>query len=886
MSVLLAALLLAACTPDAAKPAEEAPCAAREVLDDSGSCVPEACGTSRWGNIEVDAQTLYVAAEADSDGDGSQGAPFTSIQDAADLAGERGGGLVVVAAGTYLENPAFYGGHDGVQIAGRCAELAVIDGSEGEDDEPAFKVEGTFIDPEVALSGMTFTGGPSTGLWVEGASVEARSLVISDNSRIGVVATGPDTRLHLATSTIADTAMTAGGKLGRGIEVVAGAALTAESCAVERNHDVGVYASDEGTTVTLVGTWVGDTQTQADGTWGRGVNVQDGASLWAESSVVERNHEVGVFAAGEGTTVTLKETTIIETEMRADGTMGWGVGVQTGASLTAESCALARNHEVGVLASGQGTWVTLLNTQVLDTEMRVDGTWGRGIIAQGGASLVAESCAVTGNHEVGVLASGEGTMMTLRDTTVSETQLAADGSGGVGISVQDGAALSAESCVVQHNHQVGVYAAGWGTAVNLVETTVADTRMEADGTGGRGVHVGSGASLTAESCVVERNREVGVYAYADGTTVILVDTTIAETQMHDDGTGGYGIAVEEGASLTAESCVVERNHNVGVFAGHEGTTVTLLGTRILDTAAAPGGSSGRGIDVSQGASLAAASCRVERNRELGVVARGGGTTVTLVNSVVANTRRDSALVFAMGVVAHQGAVIEADQLTVSDNDGPGLYANSGAALTCSRCDLATNAFAGAVVLRGSLELSGSRVSGTRPDVNLGGGVGVYAGGPVSEGDAPALNLVGTTIEAHDYSAIWLDGPGRYTLVNNTLRGGPGSSPWTGAWWHGDAVYATGGVTAWDGETGLFLESNTFQDSRHGVFLDGATATLQDNTWESNETDLWQQQCEDTTPLAEGDTAEVTSHEICPEGNRLTDTLVFESLYFEEPEPLE
>jgi hypothetical protein len=37
-------------------------------------------------------------------GDGSAASPLGSIQAGADLAGSRGGGLVAIAAGTYVEN--------------------------------------------------------------------------------------------------------------------------------------------------------------------------------------------------------------------------------------------------------------------------------------------------------------------------------------------------------------------------------------------------------------------------------------------------------------------------------------------------------------------------------------------------------------------------------------------------------------------------------------------------------------------------------------------------------------------------------------------------------------------------------------------------------------
>ena len=75
-----------------------------EFLDDfPDGCVPAACGAGRWGNLEVDEDTVYVDAGAGDGGDGSEDAPFNSIQVGLDAAGDSGL-MVAVAAGTYFEN--------------------------------------------------------------------------------------------------------------------------------------------------------------------------------------------------------------------------------------------------------------------------------------------------------------------------------------------------------------------------------------------------------------------------------------------------------------------------------------------------------------------------------------------------------------------------------------------------------------------------------------------------------------------------------------------------------------------------------------------------------------------------------------------------------------
>ena len=136
------------------------------------------------------------------------------------------------------------------------------------------------------------------------------------------------------------------------------------------------------------------------------------------------------------------------------------------------------------------------------------------------------------------------------------------------------------------------------------------------------------------------------------------------------------------------------------------------------------------------------------------------------------------------------------------------------------------------------------------------------------------------VEAHEYAAVWLDSgwsfdDGSYTLTGNTLAGGAGQDH---APTHGDAVFATG-VSAWDGEFGLLLENNTFEDSAGaGVFLDGSSALLTDNTYINNAVDLWQQDC-DGIPLPIG-MEEAPVVELCPEYDRITAPIDFH-LYLEE-----
>jgi len=642
-------------------------------LDDDGECVSAACGTGTWGNLELDESTVYVDVAAAEGGDGSEAAPFTSIQAGLDAAGDADGGMVAVAAGTYPETLELGYGHDGVHLAGRCRELVIIDASVGEEGTPG--IEADPKSSEVEVSGVTVSGSRYVGL--------------------------------------------------------------------------------------LVGS----------------------------------------------ETVTIRESTVAESE--------WiGVGA----------------YQAAIHAT----------------------------------TLTMEACEVRGNATGGVFALDSNTSVTLRETTIEDTQPDKNGEGGYGIQIHGGASLDAEACEIRGNTAVGVTLAESGTSVTLQGTTIEDTLPDENGEGGAGIQVSDGASLQAEGCGIKGNTTLGVLAYDSDTSVTLRETTIEGTLPDDNEVGGYGFQVHGGASLDAESCQVRGNTAVGVAVKDSGTSVTLRGTTIEDNQPGEDGAFGYGIGVQDGASLHAEACEVGGNTAVGVLATDTGTSVTLGDTRIASTMRGEEYTVGIGVAAQESASVVATGIDVSSNEGVGLYVfNDHTSLSCSSCTILDNQFAGAVVVRdGTLDISDSFIEDTNEQENLGGGVGIYAvpwiGGP------PTLSLTDTTIQDNAIAGVWLSGEGSYALSGNTIHGGEG---WTreSLTKCGDAVYAQDGVTAWDGTSGLLLENNELLDGLGaGVFLDDATAMLSGNSYSNNAVDLVHQGTDCSSP-PDGHDGEAFSSdvELCP-----------------------
>ena len=273
-------------------------------------CVPQECGIGRWGGAEVDGETIYVDAHAADGGDGAEEAPFTSIQEGIDAAGEAGGGRVAVAAGNYVENLLLTKDHDGVGLVGRCRELAVVDASEGDEGVSGIRAGGGWsVGGSWSVTGLSVTGAPDSGLWLEAGQMRVEDSLFVGNRRYGVYALDAQSKLDLVNVDILDTLTLDDGSRGRGLAIQAGATVRAENCRVEGNVDVGIMIAEEGTTVDLWNVVVRDTQPDPEGSGGRGLEIQMGASLTAEDCLFEHNSEIGINIGNDGTSALLTNVT-------------------------------------------------------------------------------------------------------------------------------------------------------------------------------------------------------------------------------------------------------------------------------------------------------------------------------------------------------------------------------------------------------------------------------------------------------------------------------------------------------------------------------------------------------------------------------------------------
>ena len=359
---------------------------------------------------------------------------------------------------------------------------------------------------------------------------------------------------------------------------------------------------------------------------------------------------------------------------------------------------------------------------------------------------------------------------------------------------------------------------------------------------------GGPVSLVLRLSALERNREAGLLLVGVGASVEAVGATIRETASNADGNFGRGLNVEAGASLDATDLLLEGNHDVGLYAGSPGTAVALSGAVVRGTQPRTDGIGGRGVAVQAGASLDAADLLLEGNHDVGLLAGEPGDTVTLMDTVVRDTRPGPGVGCGVGLIVQDQAHVDAVRLAVQRSTGPGAYLTRGG-LQCRDCTFEDNGFGGLVVADDSrVNLSGGSILSSQPTpVAGGGGVGLLAWN-LSDG-APTVHLDGVSLSGHPGPALYFRGPGTYETRDCVIEDSAFAS---GIFDVPGAIIAVEGVGVWDPTAGadepagLLLAETTFSSlPTNAVLLDGSASTLDSNLFEDiSGHDLYTQRCGD------------------------------------------
>jgi len=557
------------------------------------------CGSGDYGMIpgQEDATTHFVKADyPGNDSDGTHGKPWKHIQEGVDHA--QSGAIVAVAAGSYVEDVLIK--VKPVQVWGRCPAMVEV-----------------------------------VGTGAAAATIDVRDDTASESGIHALAITGPGVGFgtRRASNVVVDHVWIHD-TMDRGIyarRLLGPSSIKVSASLIETAKKVGV--SLEGSDGTIEATAIRNTQPIEDGTWGEGIYVRvafsyERARLTLRGSLVEQNHEVGVYIAGSD--ATLDGTVVRQTQPDSDGI--WGRGIQSDYDTEAHerpavilhSSLVEQNHEYGVVAIGSD--VTIEATVVRTTEKGSSGPRGDGIsmveaTADERSTLTLRSSLLDHNHYIGVHVRGSDA--TIEGTIVRETQPSSDGTPGHGIDIVDGQGQRSNvtllASLVDQNHEIGVVVEC--SDATIEGTIVRATQPRSDGTAGRGIEIqcafatSDPAEVTLIGSLVEQNHEIGVIEECSKMTI---EATIVRTNQ------GRGIEIQcpfgtKNPMVTLLGSLVEDNHEQGVIVF--GSIVTVKATVVRGTLPGSDGSFGDGIDVTQAVKASTVditSSRAENNARAGI----------------------------------------------------------------------------------------------------------------------------------------------------------------------------------------------------------------------------------------------------------------------------
>lgn len=492
---------------------------------------------------------------------------------------------------------------------------------------------------------------------VDRGSVTLRSLTI-DGETIGVQAVGSLATLLLDRVWIAEPAeaglvltngarATGGGVLvngatlrrgiGRAVSLETGASLFLTHSELRDNVESGLVAQDSGTHADLQNVWIHDNGNT-------GVAALDGALITGLAWTLERNTAQGMVA--ERAVIELEHGWIsFSAQDQPDTARGFGAVALNGGLMTIGRVVFDGNRNASLLAFGADAVLTAVEVVVLSTLAGRDGAQGASVVAANGGRAVIRDAVLTGSLSFGAIAQDPRSKASLENTIVAEVQ------DGVAVAASAGGELNwstGESSTID-----GGCARAEGTASLLTLGNVRVRQCDR----GAGVNVFGGARFEARRSSVSQAKIAGIVAQGTGTSFSLEDVVIeAIAPELEDGPGGFGLALADGAEGGAEALAVRDVLHAGVLVS--GASLELSDGQVQRVGVSRSGSAGRGISVERGGQLRFRSAAISETQEAGVAALSDGTGVSGVELRVEDT-------VGIGVAAYRGASVEVDGFLVS-----------------------------------------------------------------------------------------------------------------------------------------------------------------------------------------------------------------------------
>lgn len=482
----------------------------------AAACQPidDGCTEARFRVERSDGRSyVFVDAAAGVGGDGSEGAPFTVLDDAL----RSGASGVLLAAGDYRIGVALPAD---VELRGACADRTRL-------IAPAGGLS-IFVPPaqRAALVGITVTG--------SGIGPAARGTLVLDRVVLDAGLDGWGAGLNGGTLEASRVLIraphpTPDSAVGLGISMIAGSHATLRDVVVEDAHGVGIQVEES----TLVAERVVVQGTRAEvvsGDHGGGLSAAGSASLTLTDSLVTDVEDFGI-AAQSGSTLALTRVVVEDVRPAAAAPTPNGLGIEVRASTaTLTSVLVERSAGAGLFLIDEGT-TTATDVVVHDVQVLEELAMG---IALTTSALTLDRAMLLDTSFAALVARG-GTV-SCHDLVVRRVGTARGG--GLGVASSDGAHVEVTRFALAELHTMGALTVGEGATLLLADGTIRGVRANPELDIGRGVEAHSGGHVVLRAVTISDVLETAVLAFGlTETGIVVPGTGIEMTDVHIDGIG-------------------------------------------------------------------------------------------------------------------------------------------------------------------------------------------------------------------------------------------------------------------------------------------------------------------------------------------------------------
>lgn len=579
------------------------------------------------------------------------------------LAAATPGTTIAVAPGSYGEALV---PTKPVKLIGRCAERVQLTGS------PALSVLAV---QGVEVEGFTVRDSTLAARVERAGGLTLRHAVLEANRRSAIQALDPGTQVTLEDVVIRGTlADPATQTFGQGIAASYSAHLTLTDVELTQNHEAGLFLDRTGTGATLTRTVVSGTLPRAStGKLGWGIAVQGGSTLEADTLVVQDNRATGLLVAQSASRATLTDAVMRRTSLGLDNagaSRGVAVTVLQGGALTWTGGAAEEAPQGLVLVENASSAATLSHVTARAVEGQGSSTFG--LSAQGSARLTLDHVAV-----LRVVGSG---LLALSLAEVSLDHVGVFDTTGVGLLVQDSARVSGTAVEVRRHADVAVLAARQGS-LTLTRCVLADalSAPSADaGVARYGAAATEAGTVTLDQCLIDHNVGAGLYAATPGASAIVTSTVVRDTMLDAHGEFGQGVVAENGGWVDLQDVAVVGNHTAGLQVDDETSVISAHRVSVRSTLPNALGARGRGANANFGGLLSSTDSAFVDNQQVGIFAFQ--SRVELTDTVVLGTRTDPDGSFGNGLEALTDGAILLKGGALVGNAGIGAVFAEGAGL--------------------------------------------------------------------------------------------------------------------------------------------------------------------------------------------------------------